>query len=415
MEGYKNLNAYKKHPLTRVNLQFFPESFQSSLRSYLKFVEKSENIEQLHENLKLAGEKLSLLDAFDECRIEVNPGEVISSAAPQFHLKSKPQVSWLPLIVNDPLSFGVNLELKNLFGSINVINFNCGVVAENKFKTFLLDYCSKIGLRNKYQIGFEIKKEFKYLDLNIDELSLGAGLYIKTLNNKHEWYLGHILRNNNIFVNNASTEIIKQGLLPNSKTHLTYTFKDNNLSGFGIPFRFASTTELAFSEKLEFLKFEHSLSKIWNVFSYYIQTKAVIAHIVALQADKIALNDRLRHVDVKGFRFIGKRAEPNDEVFSKNFEVSGDHLGSSLIGKAEALLYHKSFPYLSNIGLHPYLFASAAFVKESSNFNENLRSAFGLGLSYISGSSVIDFVYTSHAIKRNGDTAAEFQILISSR
>jgi hypothetical protein len=416
MEAYSNLAAYKKHPLSQVNLQIIPETFQSSLKSYLKFVEKSSNLEELHENLKKSGHKLNKLDAFDECRIEVRPGSTISSAVPVFMLKSKNQFVGMPFISNDPLTFGVHGEVRNVFGSVNIINFNFGLVAENSFKTFLIDYCSKIGVFHKYQCGFEIKKEFKYLDLNADELSHTAGIYIKTLDNKHAWNLGFSLRNNNIYVNNASSELIKQGLLPNSKNFLSYSYKNRDLVGFGVPFQFNWMSELAFTDKLGFLRVEQSVSKVWNFFSYYLQAKVSISNIFPLQSDKIVINDRLRHKNVKGFRFLGRREEAHDQVLAGNLEVSGDHLGSNMIGSAEALLYHRSFPFLSRFGIHPFLFASAAYLNELNHLRENnTRAAFGLGLSYLHGSNLIELVYTSYSIHRAGDTPAEFQILFTSR
>lgn len=411
MESFSNLGPYKKHPLAQVNLKFFPETFDSELQKYLKFVKKASTVQELNDSIVEAGKKILYLDAFNECHVKILPGKYVNTAEAQFHLVKKemfkPQIN----METDPLEVSLVSYFRNLFGSVNSLILKLGFELEHKNKTFMLNYLSKVGVANKFQYGFEVEKASNYLDINVHEHLHSLAAYINTYDDVHSLKLGYYLRNNEIFVNRASSELINEGLLPSSKTSLIYKYSKPYFPILNLKFSTVIQAELAFSNKLEFLKLEKSVNKLWSLTNNLkVLLNLDCGYTLPLQAEHISLNDRFRYKEFKGFKFIGRRFRANNEELAERLEVEGDHLGSRSKLSGNIQLIHTAFPLFSRLGVNPFLFVSAAYLHETDNLLKNSRAAAGFGAKVAMPFGVLEFVYTSKFWAQPGDCPAEFQI-----
>lgn len=411
MEGYSNLGPYKKHPLAQVYLKFTPSTFDPELQKFLSFVQNSSTVEELNESIFKAGQKISSLDAFDECQVKVLPGKHINTAEAQFFLTQKQLFSPQIGLKSDPIELSLVSYFRNCFGSVNSLMLKLGLELESKNKTFVVDYLSKIGLWNKFQYGLQIEKSSSFLDVCVQEHLYSIGPYLKSFDNTQFIKLGYYLRSNEIFVNQASAELIKEGLLPSSKFSLSYKYSEPDFPVLSSLFGVAFKAELAFSSQLEFLKLEKSVSKSWSLSDKLkILLNLDLGYILPIQSPQVTLNDRFRYKDFKGFRFLGRRFQANNEYLAEKVVVAGDHLGTRGKLTGDVQLVHNSFPLFSRFGIHPFLFASAAYLQESSSFKSNTRAAAGFGAKLMLPFGYLEFVYSSKVWAQPGDCPAEFQI-----
>lgn len=411
MESYSSLGPYTKHPLAQVNLKFFPETFDAELQKYVKFVKKASTVEELNNSIVDAGRKILLLDAFDECHVKILPGKHVNTAQAQFHLLTKEMFKPQIYMETDPLEVSLVSYFRNLFGSVNSLIVKLGLELEHKNKTFMLNYLSKVGLANKFQYGFEVEKASNYLDINVHEHLHSLAAYVNSYDKVHLLKLGHYLRTNEIFVNRASAELINEGLLPSVKTSLIYKYSQDHFPLLSSVFSTVFQAELAFSNKLEFLKLENSLNKRWSLTkSLKLALNLDCGYTLPLQAEQISLNDRFRYRDFKGFKFVGRRFAANNEELAENLEVSGDHLGTRSKLSGNIQIVHTAFPLFSRLGVNPFLFVSAAYLHETDSLAKNTRAAAGFGAKVVMPFGFFEFVYTSKFWAQPGDCPAEFQI-----
>lgn len=411
MESYEKLKSFSTNPLNNVSFIFSSSLDHKLLEEYLKFIKKSRNVNQLHENLKFATRKLFALDSFSECKIEVSPGYQVNTAEVKFLLKEKPFAVYNLEGDMDPTRFTCKYEFRGIAKRPSLSELRLGYLPDLKSIDGSFSYMDRISIIKDLSHGFQTGKTIKILDVNAHQSIYFGEIFLKTWDGNHKLDIGYHLRSNKIATTTASAELIKNCIIPTDKYFIAYTYTYTNETILNFPLYLKLRSELASSQS-SFSKTHLSIGHKYNFISdLFLITKAKIGYLHTFDGKKPCINDMFRYHNVKGFKYLGNRQYDKDGSFDN--VIVGDNLGSQKKLYFENILMKKSFPLFSHLRIIPYVFGSSAYIPENPSWRDNLRFAVGFGMKWRLPFGTLDISYTSRAWRQQGDVPAEFQVFFN--
>lgn len=407
MEGYDKLKSFNANPLNSIHLTFSSSLNHEILEEYLKFLKKSKNIEQLHDNLKLASKKLSILDSFTDCKVEVYPGVQANTAEVRFIMTEKDFSIYQFEADMDPTRVSCRYLLRGLMKKPSLSEFKLGIVPYLNDFDGSFSYMDRISLVKDLNHGFKVGKNVRMLDLSAHQTVYFGEVFLKTWNDKHALSAGYHLRSNRIATKTLSLDLIKNCILPTDKYFIAYNY--HNPAFLNYPLSVKLRTEIAKSQT-SFTKTHLSIAYKYNFFSdYFWVNKAKLGFLHTFNNKKPCINDAFRYHNVKGFKYLGARQHGRDS----NPEVAVDNLGTQKKLYFETMALKNSFPLFTRLKLTPYVYGSSAYVLEKPSWRDNIRCAVGFGMKWQLPFGSLDFSYASRVWRQPGDIPAEFQVFFT--
>lgn len=415
---------YANHPLLDIELQFLNTKANSHLlSSLLSFLKNSATLQQFNYNLFQAIQLLSTLDTFKSCDVEIQPGKHTNDVLVKFLMKDYRFYSLSTGFTADKQGERVYVEgcLRNLRRRCDSTKFKLEYSHTVDSYNYELDHHDRLFIPGKLAALYSLSKTTEEIDTNVLQHKYGGTFNLQTSDQRHSFYLSRYVRTNSIAVEYASRALLNE-LPVNLIYQLGHWYKHSTTDNPSAPttgYIFSLNNELATGNSV-YHKADISYSHYFSLFTdVVLQNSFKLGMFLPWSFTKTFFNDRYRYRFVKGFRQIEEREQPAKLPAGASPETSiyGDDLGRMSSLSLESKLHFYNTPFLSKIGLTPFLYANLIVPEvlrhKYSEYKDHARGSVGLGLGLQFGPARVELAYTSQVFKKSGDIGAEFQMVFA--
>ena len=414
MEGYKSLSEFQSNPIIEVSSVFENTTIRHDLlQSYLRRLHRARSVQDLFKKIKISARKISALEAFDSCNIEIHPGKSIDTAVVRFLLQDKKPYGINLGVDSDPFQFKFIGYLRNTLHRPNISKLTASINPQTRNLNYELSHLEKLTLSPYLQYRLQAGKYSDYLDTNIEENKYGGSIAFSTISRRHTLEIGRNTRTNSVHAEHASIEAIKNCVLPTSKNYLMHTYQFRPRRSWNSEWfsaQFSLSNEVAVGENVLFHKVKAMCTVNLRLNKFVVLAgHAQAGCIPPWPSTQYCINDAFRYRNFKGFNYLGRRQPPHDGFIQDKINAPGDYLGNRTKLLGEVNLIWERFPILSTMSIYPFVYANAAYIPETNAHWQNIRASTGFGLKWQLAFGNLEFSYATKVWKQPGDMQAEFK------
>ena len=418
MAGYAEFKRQEGHVLTQVDVQTSDAKLDADLtQDLLKPVRTAKTVGDLHKGIVDAMKALSDLKAFRHCAVTVNPGTLPDTALVSFDFR------WLhwwssSLHLSRTTEGGrlsPSLSFLNLRGRADQTKASLDFKPNTRTWGLRVDHRSPAFIPGKWALGLNYHVRSRLLDLGVKVREKGQYVELVDHDGVTKVRLGRDVRVNYPLIDRAALRTLQSGILTSEHYYFSHEVTSSSLNDRVTPTSgglLQATNVLTFGHS----QVHHTLSLLAQRFlslhkGLSLELTAAWRWILPWEFSTVHYNDYLRAEFLKGFRAAGERSPP--AAGTEAWYGPGDNLGTTNLAYLESKLHFYEAPFLSRLGLSPFLYANLIGVglDPKTPAKSSFRGSCGLGLDWRTRLGRVEFTYSAKVVSRPGDLPAFFQVL----